>query len=38
MAVVIYYYRYSDGMEGGDMEFLSKCLREFYVGSDCPGD
>jgi hypothetical protein len=37
VAVVIYYYRHSDGLCGGDLEFLDKkqIRDEFWVSGDC---
>ena len=40
VAVVLYYYRYSPGLEGGDLEFMSKKPRneEFWLYGDCTPD
>jgi hypothetical protein len=40
VAVVLYYYRYSSQLEGGDLEFLSRKPRddEFWLHGDCTPD
>ena len=40
VAVVLYYYRYSVELEGGDLEFISRQPRdsEFWIGGDCSPD
>ena len=40
VAVVLYYYRYSANLEGGDLEFLSRKPRdeEFWLHGDCDPD
>lgn len=40
VAVVLYYYRYSAQLEGGDLEFLSRKPRddEFWLNGDCDPD
>jgi len=40
VAVVLYYYRHSEGLEGGDLEFVGKQHRAepFWVGGDCSPD
>ena len=40
VAVVLYYYRYSPQLEGGDLEFVSRKPRdeEFWLSGDCNPD
>ena len=38
VAVILYYYRISDKLEGGDLEFMDKRSQIFWLHGDCDPD
>ena len=38
VAVILFYYRVSKKLHGGDLEFFNKKTQDFWVGGDCSPD
>ena len=38
VAVILFYYRVSRNLHGGDLEFFSKKTQDFWIGGDCSPD